>query len=183
MKTRCEKRRSLQKFSRERLSQGRDVLKPSRNAFSLVELVVVILILGILAAVAAPKNTSAANNTSIVSTVHAARNINDVATLFYGQNGVWPADALPGVMPSDFQTFFRSTDFTSIPPIGGRWDWNGPGTTIPYFGISVIGPSSSTSLMSYFHQIDTQYDDGNLTTGRIRRHIQGSNTALCFIVQ
>ena len=62
----------------------------SRRGFTLVELVVVVFILGIIAAIAAPKMFDAANNSRESSARQSLHVIRDAIELFYAQNGVYP---------------------------------------------------------------------------------------------
>jgi len=83
--------------------------KPSRkpqNGFTLVELVVVILVLGIIAAVAAPKLFDTATNARINSTKQSLVVLRDSIELYKSTNGSYPADktAIETMLKSPFPT-------------------------------------------------------------------------------
>ena len=65
----------------------------SRKAFSLVELVVVVLILGILAAVAAPRLFDTANDARLNGTRQSLSVVRDSVELYKAQNGSFPPAA------------------------------------------------------------------------------------------
>ena len=64
----------------------------SRKGFSLVELVVVVLILGIIGAIAAPKMFDTANTARINSTIQSLAVVRDAIELHLAQNGTYPGD-------------------------------------------------------------------------------------------
>ncbi len=63
-----------------------------RNGFTLVELVIVILILGILAAVAAPRMFDTATNARTSATRHSLSVVRDTVQLYRAQNGALPGE-------------------------------------------------------------------------------------------
>lgn len=65
----------------------------NRAAFSLVELVVVVLIIGILAAVAAPRMFDTAGNARDAATKASLGIVRDAIELYKSQNGNYPAVA------------------------------------------------------------------------------------------
>ncbi len=69
------------------------LMKRKRRAFSLVELVVVVLILGIIAAVAAPKMFDVASDARQNSTKTSLFVLRDAIELYKAQNGNYPPAA------------------------------------------------------------------------------------------
>lgn len=74
-------------------SMVRSPAKRRRNGFTLVELVIVVLILGILAAVAAPKMFDTATSARTNATRHSLMILRDAIQLYRAQNGALPGEA------------------------------------------------------------------------------------------
>ena len=70
-----------------------DACKKHRAAFTLVELVIVILILGILAAVAAPKMFDTAGDARTNATRHSLTVVRDAIQLYRAKNNALPGEA------------------------------------------------------------------------------------------
>jgi general secretion pathway protein G len=66
--------------------------KKRRSGFTLVELVVVVLVLGVIASVAAPKMFDTANDARENATIQSLAVIRDAIELHRAQNGAYPGD-------------------------------------------------------------------------------------------
>ena len=79
-------------------------LPQKRTAFSLLELLAVVVILGIIAAMLVPRVTSTSDSAKDKSCFHNRTEINITVEQFYLHTGHWPADDLSdiGVDPSYF---------------------------------------------------------------------------------
>lgn len=77
-------------------------MKKKQNAFTLVELVVVILILGILAAVAAPRLFDTANDARDSGSKQSLAVVRDAVELYKSQNGSFPPAATLGTALKPF---------------------------------------------------------------------------------
>ncbi len=138
-------------------------------AFTLVELLIVVVILGILAAVVIPSFASSSESARYSSLATSFRSIGRAATL-YGQEWYdYPPDCTPGQEPDGMSTYLGSFDWAGETSLGGNWDWDNAqfGFTA---GVSVFQPSAGDAQLV---EVDTLLDDGNLATGSFRRRTDG----------
>jgi general secretion pathway protein G len=159
----------------------------SKNGFTLVELIVVIAVLGILAAVVAPNAFKAIEKAKIARAVSDFRTIKQAGLTIYIDVGLFPTEgawcAGPGFMnisdvPATYQSLWKgpylekwSTNFpwgTCVSYLRGEWgtcfDFDGSANNDSY--VHYYNTSSFTSTIK--QKIDTILDDGNLTTGVVR---------------
>lgn len=136
-------------------------------AFTLIELIAVIVVLAIMAAIAVPRyfdyNTRA-RASAVLRDVRVIKN----AYLQYNYNtGLWPGNHGTGVLPPGLGVYFDGNPFAKPTPIGGLYDADGDiiAPNSESFSIISIDQVATTPVISIIEQ---QIDDGNTATGGVR---------------
>jgi general secretion pathway protein G len=78
-----------------------------RRGFTLVELVVVVLVLGIIAAVAAPKMFDTAGDARKGGTTQSLAVVRSAIELYYAKNGAYPGEGGDADLKTDLKPFIR----------------------------------------------------------------------------
>lgn len=154
------------------------------RAFTLVEVMVVVVIIGFLAAAGLPGYRHLTMRSKATALENDLRQFATAIQTFALQNGRWPADGDPGVVPADLAAAIPA-NFTQKTPIGGLYKWN---YDIPADGVAakaaIIVQTAAGNPVSddeaLFLMIDKQMDDGVLETGNIQ---VGSTNSLVFVIE
>lgn len=143
---------------------------PILRAFSLIELLVVVVVIGILAAIVIPNTISAGDTARTAAVGEDLDAIARAVEAYRNSTGRWPRDARSATLPPELAEYFRKSDpFKKPCPLGGVYDYDGatsrrgPRVTIR----GVAGNPGPTDAVS--REIDEFMDDSNLRTGRLRR--------------
>lgn len=153
------------------------------TGFSLIELVIVLLIVGILAVVASSRVLNIRNDARLNAVVTEANRLNRLAMIAQQLNGRLPNNTTGTTVPTELQPPLYANSFQAANPVGAFWDWNGTGSSLPVLGMSCFFSSTSAEPSGLYSQLDTKFDDGNALTGKIRRHVLSSQPYWCFSVQ
>lgn len=140
------------------------------NAFTLVEVLVVVVVIGILAALVVPKFATAQTKTAIAATCEDLKALENALNMYYAKNGAYPRDVNRAQAVVVLDPYIKGENpFAKLAPIGGKYDYEGPPNWSPV-QISIriesdqIGHSEAKAIA-----LDEYMDDGNLKTGSIRK--------------
>ncbi len=141
----------------------------NRNGFTLMEVLIVVLILGVLAATVIAQFAGATDDAQRTAFIASGRIFREQAKHFQLDNGVYPEDASSGSLPQGFGYYVQEDKWVGGTPIGGVWD-----AERDSFGLtSSIGVHfnglGETRDDAYMQQIDAAMDDGDLDTGSFRK--------------
>lgn len=138
------------------------------QAFTLVEILIVVVILGILAALVVPQFSDAAESTRQVSFVTDMRTFQKAAILFTQETGEYLEDSGSGALPAGFDAFINEDKWLADTPLGGVWDaeLDSFGFTSG-FGVHFQGVAVPDD--TYMTEVDRMIDDGNLATGGFQK--------------
>ena len=137
------------------------------NAFTLMELLVVVAIVGVLSAIAIPQFQEFRLRSQLSATF-AEFKLFEKALIAYNMDAnSYPVDTLPGVYPTEMRSVIQNSFFSETTPIGGRYDYEGP----PNWNIAGISVRNSGHPLNApeWSTLDSMIDDGDLSTGKFRR--------------
>jgi prepilin-type N-terminal cleavage/methylation domain-containing protein len=137
------------------------------RGFTLIELGITMIIVGVLAAMAAPRLSSARESAALAATASSMSGFVTGVLVYHADHRAYPPDATQGVFPAALGPYVRASDFARPPPIGGQWDWNSTNAT-PW---STLGRGPNMSIygvpapLTVWAELDRRFDDGSLSTG------------------
>jgi prepilin-type N-terminal cleavage/methylation domain-containing protein len=145
--------------------------KLQRSAFTLVEMMIAVSVIGLLVLITVPAAVRAKNRSSTIALINEIRTTSD-AFLMYAQekNGWPPTSGTFGVVPTGMNVYMpKKSTWQANAPLGGLWYfWN-----VDPLGVngwsSYIGVYNSNYTTDQTQLVDATLDDGNGNTGAIRQ--------------
>jgi type II secretory pathway pseudopilin PulG len=153
-----------------------------------VEIMVVVVIIGLLAAAALPAYRKITLRSKATGAVNDLRTFSTVFIAYSIQNGGYPDDGDPQVVPPQVAGQLPS-NFTLRTPIGGVYKWNfnlvaaGSADGVDAKAAIIIQANTDNPLvddLELLESVDQLIDDGNLATGNMQL---GSTNSLVFVIE
>ena len=141
----------------------------SSKGFTLVEIMIVVAIIGLLAAIGVPKMLEAGRRTRTARVAREFKTAGHAFVQYAVENGDYPADKLPAQIPDGMNEYLAGFPWTEETVIGGQWDWD-YGVFGVIAGVSVKSPKWDSTRMA---AVDNLIDDGNLGSGQFRARTDG----------
>jgi len=98
--------------------------KPGKKGFTLVELLIVIVIIGILAAIAVPKFMGMETRARASTIISDANAIVQAGSMYYASKGEYPGDTYWGHMPDGLEEFIQEDFPFEYPDWEVRYSWD-----------------------------------------------------------
>ncbi len=143
------------------------------DAFSLTEIMVVLTIISLLAALSIPTLTSVRRRTAATAICNDLRTFSAAFDAFVHETGSWPAEADAGVLPTEMANRLNAVGWLRTTTLGGQYNWDNnqihAGTQFRA-AIAITGTASAPFVqdLDLLEAVDRIIDDGVLTTGNFR---------------
>ena len=136
---------------------------------------IVAVIIGLLAALAIPAITKVQRRSQNSRFVSDLRVFSQAFETYATENGGWPPNVGPGVVPAGMSGTFKTDVWVATTIVGGRWNWDKNINGISA-AISISSPTATAAQMT---EIDALIDDGDLSTG----HFQFISNRYMYILE
>jgi len=151
------------------------------RGFTLVEILIVVVILGVLAAIVVPQAANAAGNAAQTAFARNVKQFSNAAMMHRSRTGFWIGDGGSGQLPDGLEDFVDEEYWENGTPIDGSWDSESRPDYDFTLGIGVhFQDAEGQKDEAYMAVVDSILDDGDLTTGGFQ---QVASDRFYFIVE
>lgn len=139
------------------------------DGFTLIEILIVVIILGVLAAIVIPQFVGVTGDVERGTFVADLRILANAADRYRLDTDEYLEDSASGVCPAGFEDYIQEEKWESVTPIGGVWDAELDSFGIKSaFGVHFNG-EGETRNDAYMLLIDDAFDNNDLDTGVFRK--------------
>jgi prepilin-type N-terminal cleavage/methylation domain-containing protein len=139
-----------------------------RAGFTLVEIMIVVVIIGLLAAMGIPALQRVQRASRMTRYMSDLRVFSQAFEQYALENGGWPPNVGAGVVPASMTTALQISVWTTANTIVGRWNYDKN-----IGGVTAAISTTTTLTDAEMMLIDAKIDDGDLTTGHYREITSG----------
>ncbi|MEQ9459352.1 MAG: type II secretion system protein [Phycisphaeraceae bacterium] len=143
------------------------------RGFSLIELVLVLAILSVIAAIAIPRMSIASDGARITSFATTLRQFARACELYHLDHKAWPPDGSSGLAPSELKGYVDEQAWANPTPLGGEWDNETADAGSVTAAIGVHFDTSDATTDALMRRVDKLIDDGALISGSFRKLASG----------
>ena len=135
------------------------------RGFTMLEVIVVVVVIGILAAMVIPRFANAQSTTATATAAEDLRRIAGAIELYQGVNGSFPPNASRAEDAAILDTYFKNeSPFEIQSSIGGVYDYENTSTV----AVVILQDGANQYTHEDALALDVYMDDGDLTTGRLQ---------------
>ena len=147
---------------------GVDMKRQSDKGFTLIEILIVVVILGLLAGIVIPAFADCTDDSARQSFITSVKQIARAADYHHQLTGDFFEDSASGAMPAGLSRYIQPGIWTGGTPLGGVWDFEKDAYGVrSAFGVHFNGTAPQSD--AYMQTVDAAFDDGDLAAGRFRK--------------
>ena len=125
-------------------------MKTNRRGFSLIELLVVMIVIGVLARLDIPRYTDMKQRATAASILGDVRALRSAAYSYYADKNTWPAEVGAGVLPPELLTYLPQNFAFTKPQYQLDWDvWSASSTQESLVGVTITATDPVITAMIY----------------------------------
>ena len=161
--------------------------RASQRGFSLIELMIVVSILGILAAIVVPTFSNAQHEATVTSAATSMKEYAEACFRYKLDHDDWPPTAPGGHgFNNALDPYISKADRLIDTPAGGYWayhDWGTGSRSLISGERYSVGVLIARADESPFQEIDAFIDDGDLSAGTVQQYNAYGYTNLVWKLQ